>query len=177
MPKETSSKNKSPVAAVKAGQKPVGWTKFNPEWLVREEFKEWLRQISPYEFRCLFCNSTRSVKDDGIRAVRKHSETASHQSAVKSRGLMKGNPGMKGYLTTPGSTEERAIAIAECVEAYHSVKHHHSYRSLDCGIKASKNVFLFAKNLIAYSKIYFFLSFIWSLNLYLKFSLSAGLTN
>lgn len=81
-------KAKSTVASYKRGAKPVGWTKFSDEWLADAEFRDWLEKQNDYKFRCRFCGSSCSVKDDGIRSLRKHAETNKHKEYVRARGVM-----------------------------------------------------------------------------------------
>lgn len=129
--KHSSTQGEETPAAAKGG------TKFNPEWLTDPLFKDWIAKVDPYTFQCKFCVVAVNVFYDGKRAVTCHANSKKHTKAVRARGLMHKMPTIDTYCNKKGTKEETAAAIAECSETFHSIKHHQSFRSLDCGVKVS----------------------------------------
>jgi hypothetical protein len=112
-----------------------GLTKFNDDWLASDEFKDWIIKIDKWTFSCRVCRTARSVKHDGIRGPRNHALTEKHVQCMKTDGMMINKAPINSYFVSVGSKLELQIAVAESVQTYHSIRHHHSYLSLDCGTK------------------------------------------
>lgn len=45
------------------------------------------------------------------------------------------------FIPQENSAENFKVAIAEMSQIYHSVSHHHSYLSMDCGIKLNSKIY------------------------------------
>lgn len=75
----------------------------------------------------------------GKSALWAHSKSQKHKDfithATSSEKMVK-----YGYLSVD-DTLKRRVSIAELTLVYHNVRHHLSYKSMDCGIKTVKGVF------------------------------------
>lgn len=107
---------------------------FKDEWLRREEYCKWLKKIDKVTGLCILCNIKFTIKHDGEKAVRQHSNTKKHLTALKSA---QNNQFITSFLPKQNTNtpEVLKIAIIELSQIYHGLKHNHSYRSVDCGIK------------------------------------------
>ena len=84
-----------------------------------------------YEAECLVCKSGTYIsvvhKDNGD--LNAHLQSEKHRNAV--RGAVTSTK-MTNYFVSAGSKCEDEITAAEGTLAFHAVKHHHSFLSMDC---------------------------------------------
>ena len=84
-----------------------------------------------YEAECLVCKSGTyiSVVHKGNGNLNTHLQSEKHRKAE--RGAVASTK-MTNYFVTAGSKFEDEITAAEGTLAFHAVKHHHSFLSMDC---------------------------------------------
>ena len=95
------------------------------EWLSINRYSSWLQEVN-YDLtkaRCKACLKMFSVRCDGKLAVEKH---MTHYIYKKSMKMFEKNSSLTQFITL--ECELNKVATAECVLAYHGVKHGHSYR-------------------------------------------------
>ena len=114
---------------------------FNMEWIQDPEFKGWLVKEGN-SAKCNICNITFLIKHDGLKAVKAHSASKNHREKQNSANK---NKVITNFFTTKSSSEQILIARAETALVYHSIMHHHSYRSTDCGTKLASKIFYDSK--------------------------------
>ncbi len=100
--------------------------------------KKWLQKVSEYDVRCLLCNIQFTIKYEGVKGIKKHSETTNH---LKNEKTINMNNALKKYMNNPKSNEDDKVYLAEICLTYHGIMHHHSYLSTECGIDLSKLLF------------------------------------
>ena len=93
-----------------------------------------------YEVECLVCKSGTyiSVVHKGNSDLNTHLQSEKHCKAV--RGAVASTK-MTNYFVTVGSKCEDEITAAEGTLAFHAVKHHHSFLSMDCTSVLLKKIF------------------------------------
>lgn len=92
-----------------------------------------------FEAECTVCKAVTyvSVANKGSSDLRAHIETTKHKTAVRGET----SPAkLTEYFVRPGKAEHMVNA-AEGTYAFHTVKHHHSYRSMDCTTNLVKKAF------------------------------------
>jgi len=95
---------------------------FNPEWL-QKEFKQWLRKSNDFNTNCVYCESSFSIKSDGIYSINRHMNGLNHK---KSSQAVRTSESMKSFLTPVNTPEEKRILAAEVSPVYHSIARHQS---------------------------------------------------
>ena len=111
---------------------------FNDKWLIEDQFKSWLIKVDEENAKCCLCESKFSIKHKGIGDVNKHMQSDKHKDIIKARNQ---NEIINQFLITKETKEENQIIAAEIAFVYHSVMHHHSYLSLDCGNNLNRIIF------------------------------------
>lgn len=102
----------------------------------REEYsKEWTfikKGRNDEEAYCSFCNSFISVSHGGRADLLDHLKTNKHKTSMQ--GATSSKP-IIDFFVKKDSKEDVMVAAAELATAYHVVKHHHSFNSVDCSNK------------------------------------------
>ena len=82
-----------------------------------------------WEALCTVCKAGTyvSVSNGGARDLKIHLDTEKHKTAVRGEGSASS---ITQYFLRPGN--EDAVNAAEAAWSFHTVKHHNSYRSMDC---------------------------------------------
>lgn len=113
---------------------------FREEWLLDENYKEWLQKVDSDECmcKCRICSVSFTVKYDGVKAVNKHLQSERHKANIITQ---KKNQSLLKFLPKQFSAEDDKITATELTLTYHGVKHHHSYNSQDCSNKLYPHVF------------------------------------
>nr|XP_005291182.1 uncharacterized protein LOC101937720 [Chrysemys picta bellii] len=111
---------------------------FKDEWLQLPEYRNWLIKASEDSGYCSICRVQFTVKFDSVKAIKHHAETKGHR--IKVQGQVWSSTNNKVSIKTDNA-EEQHICTAELLLMYHGVKHHHSYRSQDCGNKLYPSIF------------------------------------
>ena len=93
-----------------------------------------------YEAECLVCKSGTYISDvyKGNGDLNTHLQSEKHRRAV--RGAVDSTK-MTNYFVTAGSKYEDKITASEGTLAFHAVKHHHSFLSMDCKSVLHKKIF------------------------------------
>jgi hypothetical protein len=138
MSESESVKNKTDTPTTPPRKKKKYYCSFSDNWLKEDEFKEWLLKRNAKEGECRLCRQTFSVAFEGRRAVLAHAASSKHKSVEN---LQKHTAVMSSFFKKPNTKEDDLITAAEVTLTYHSVKHHHSYSSEDCGNKLSGTIF------------------------------------
>jgi hypothetical protein len=113
---------------------------FNDSWLKMENFKNWLSKL-PYDdglAKCSLCSSVFSVKSSGVGDVNRHASSETHKTNLKNSNV---STTITSFLVKKNSTEETNVICAEVVRTFHSIRHHHSYRSAECTISLNHKLF------------------------------------
>jgi hypothetical protein len=93
-----------------------------------------------YNGSCKLCNSNICVKSDGFGAIKKYMKTKEHQGAIK--GVIVDRQTKIDQVFDSNKTKQLSeITCAEISLVYHTIKHHHSYNSSDCGNKLYSTLF------------------------------------
>ncbi|XP_078512407.1 uncharacterized protein LOC144772105 [Lissotriton helveticus] len=110
------------------------FVKYRPEWELSHRN---IHKVSEdvYKARCNLCNKDFSIAHGGERDSKTHVAGAQHKKNASGRAKM---ASISSYLQPSFQPEISKVTAAEVTQVYHAVKHHISYRSLDCGIKLSK---------------------------------------
>ena len=103
-----------------------------------KEYSSWLQEVKhdSTQARCKVCLRTFSVHHDGKTALKKHMNSDSHKSCIKS---FENNTSISPYV--PSVSELQKISAVEGAFVYHGVKHGHSYVSQQCTINLVKTLF------------------------------------
>jgi hypothetical protein len=111
---------------------------FNSEW---EKDYNWLRAVKDNndEAKCLICSTTFTTKWDGLNAIKSHMKSTQHQKKATNAQQQT----LKNFFVSGSADEKgkRAVALAEITNVYHANQHHHSYLSMDCGVKLARRVY------------------------------------
>ena len=123
-----------------SNKKVARFTNFNNEWLKNPKYEKWLSKCSIGEFyaKCGLCNSRFTIKYRGESELITHLEGKNHQENQRLRNK---NEAIKSFFVKKASKEEDIISTAEISHVYHSIMHHHSYLSADCGVNLMKIIF------------------------------------
>ena len=91
------------------------------------------------EAECLICGGGTfvSVANKGLSDLKAHIDTEKHKKAVRGNSSQK----MTNYIIKENSMESDAVAAAEGTYAFHTAKHHHSYKSMDCSSRLPLKLF------------------------------------
>lgn len=113
-------------------------TKFKESWLINEKYKKWLVKIDEKKAKCSICNVNFTVKWDGEKALTTHLNSENHKKTTQN---LQRNSLMTTFMTKRNSSDELKVAIIEIASIYHAINHHHSYLSMDCGIKLNTSLY------------------------------------
>uniref|UniRef100_A0A8C6KPN3 Uncharacterized protein n=1 Tax=Nothobranchius furzeri TaxID=105023 RepID=A0A8C6KPN3_NOTFU len=83
------------------------------------------------------CRCDVDVSSKGRGALDRHASTEKHRSNNQSAGTSF----LLSFFREATSPQDDKISAAELCKVYHAVKHHQSYRSVDCGIKDDREVY------------------------------------
>jgi hypothetical protein len=111
---------------------------FQDIWLKDMRFKQWLRKTGVNSAHCSYCNSTFTVKHEGIKAVTDHNSTTKHKTSVKAHETLNS---VKTFFLTKNTIRENKVILCELIHIYDNVMHHNSYLSLDCELKLASKAF------------------------------------
>lgn len=114
-------------------------TKFQDNWLNRKEYN-WLSKIDLYNTKRTLCSTNFTVKYDGKKAVKTRYTSKDHSEVnlQKSKNQLLTN--IFSSTSNP-KPENLRVAAAELAQIYHGLNHHHSYLSMECGIKLNNDIF------------------------------------
>lgn len=102
----------------------------------KEEFsKEWTcikKGRTDNEAYCSFCNSYISVSHGGRSDLLDHIKTVKHKTSMHGASSSRH---VSDFFVKKDTKEETLVAAAELTTAYSAVKHHQSFKSLDCSNK------------------------------------------
>lgn len=115
---------------------------FQDSWREKDQYKNWLLKNDKVSAKCKICSVTFTIKHDGEKAVRAHSNSKKHKEMSKT---VSSNQLLSNMFVKKGSNEEFEVAAAEVAQVYHGVCHHHSYLSMDCGIKLNSAIYCDSK--------------------------------
>lgn len=102
----------------------TNFTKFNDDWLKKEQYKNWLTKIDNYNANCRICNSTFSIKYKGLNDIKTHFEGKKHKD---NETIQNKNQVINSFFVNKKTKEENNITAAEVSLVYHSIQHHNSY--------------------------------------------------
>lgn len=123
------------ITKLHRGKRKTYYCSFNDKWT--SEY-DWVRKESGFVAFCKWCNLTFTVKHDGKKALSRHAISTKHQSFASAKSK---NEMMEKFFSKVNSSEQEQVAAVELANIFHSVVRHHSYNSLDCGIKLMCNCF------------------------------------
>lgn len=103
-------------------------SKFEPN---NEKYPCYKRGRHESEAECIICGHGTfvSVANKGKADLDAHMATEKHRRASRGEST---SAKMTDFFSKPGTKIEEEVAVAECTMAFHTVKHHQSYRSTDC---------------------------------------------
>lgn len=104
---------------------------------LQKRFPSFKRGKSDSEVTCLICESSISIASRGAIDIEEHQKTAKHKKRLQSQG---GTSRILDTFVKKSSTNEKRVA-AEGAIAYHTIRHHMSFSSLDCTLKLNKILF------------------------------------
>ena len=98
---------------------------------LRQKYPCFKKRRSDFEAECITCGYETfiSVANKGSISLDDHIKTTKHKQAI--RGETKSSK-VTNYFCKPGTKSEDEVAAAEATMAFHTVKHHYSYKSNDC---------------------------------------------
>jgi len=87
---------------------------------------------------CTICNSSFSVASGGRTSVIEHQQRNKHKSALTARA---GSANVTTFFKKVApSANEYNLAMQEGIFAYHTMRHNHSYRSMDCTAQLNRKL-------------------------------------
>jgi hypothetical protein len=95
------------------------------------------RDHNPHVAFCSQCSSEINIAHGGISDIKLHLKTKKHLAGVSAVAM---STSMSKFITKNDSDKHEIVA-KEAVLAYHTVKHNHSFRSLDCTSKLISALF------------------------------------
>lgn len=107
---------------------------------LQKEYPFFAKRNNPHSALCTQCNSEISIASGGkpdIKINKNHFKSKKHLNAVSAIAT---NTSLNKFFTSNASQNNEVIA-KEAVIAYHTVKHNHSFRSLDCTSKLMSCLF------------------------------------
>ena len=104
-------------------------TSFKPTWSSELHFASKSSKDQYHAF-CKLCRIDIDVSSWGKGALERHAATERHKDNASSAG----HSSLTSLFALNTTTAEDKTTAAELTELFHSVKHHHSYRSLDCSL-------------------------------------------
>ena len=93
--------------------------------------------IDDFHAFCSLCRTDIDISSKGKGEIERHALTDKHRRNVKSAGASS----LSSFFPPVGSPLENKITAAELTKVYHSVKHHQSYKSVDCEVKVDREIF------------------------------------
>ena len=104
-------------------------TSFNND--LQEKYPAFRKGSDEYEAECMVCGygTYVSVKNKGVGDLEAHITTNNHKNALRGGEI---SSKISNIFIQDGSKIGDQVAAAECTIAYHTLKHHFSYRSNDC---------------------------------------------
>ena len=107
---------------------------------MQEKHPRLRKDRNDYEAECLVCKSGTyiSVVHKGNGDLNTHLQSEKHRKAVR---WAAASTKMTNYFVTAGSKCENEITAAKGTLAFHAVKHHHSFLSMDCTSVLLKKIF------------------------------------
>lgn len=112
-------------------------TSFNQEWEKEHRFGTKGRK-DEFHFYCTLCRSDVDVSIKGKRAIDRHASSDKHRANNRSAA---GASSLSVFFYECSSPQDDKNAAAELTKVYHAVKHHQSYRSVDCGTKVDREIY------------------------------------
>jgi hypothetical protein len=110
---------------------------FNVEW---KKNYEWAIEVASdkHRVKCFVCNTVFSCGTMGVSSLVQHANTTCHKTAAKK---VSQNKIMQQFLVPTNSKQEEIVIIAELAQIFHTVKHNHSYNSIDCSLKLNAQIY------------------------------------
>lgn len=81
-----------------------------------------------YKAYCIECRKDFSIQNKGKFDIEQHIKSKAHMNLVSTSEKQK----LDNYFTRKNSSEEFDLIRDELLWSYHSVRHNHSFRSMDC---------------------------------------------
>lgn len=120
--------------------------KFNNE--LEAKYPMFKRTKIDFEVTCESCNKIVSISNKGKADLEQHLQSTKHKSNIQSTSTSKN---LNAYFVQRNSKIEDKILAAEATMAFHTVKHHQSYKSCDCSTKLYRRIFSDSEVAIKYS--------------------------
>ncbi|XP_069076632.1 uncharacterized protein [Pleurodeles waltl] len=113
------------------------FVKYRPEWeLTYPNIPK--SSEDAYKATCSICNKDFTIAHGAEKDIKTHEAGSQHKKNASSRTK---RATILAYLQPSFQTEVAKVTAAEATQVYHAVKHHISYRSLDCGFKLFKVIY------------------------------------
>lgn len=112
-------------------------TCFNLSWCQEHRFIGKSHRGELYAF-CKLCRIDIDVSSRGKGAIDRHASTDRHRENASSAGQSSLSSFFAPQTSNPITDQTTA---AELTKVYHTIKHHQSYRSLDCSTKVDRQVY------------------------------------
>lgn len=90
-----------------------------------------------HEVYCPVCNTTFSVGNKGKLDLEQHLSTNKHQQKIRT---VESSAKINSFFKQPNTKIEEQVSAAEGTLAFHTVKHHFSFKSCDCSTKLIKKI-------------------------------------
>ena len=99
-----------------------------------------IKSSDPSSVKCSICNAKFSIAEGAPSAIKRHNLTETHRKAA----VLNASSKKITDLIQPISfgNKEKTLALSEGLFAYHTVRHSHSFRSMDCTSKIIQKLFL-----------------------------------
>lgn len=111
-------------------------TSYTHEWTKEFGFVSRSRKDDFHVF-CTYCHCDVEIGSKGKSAIERHAASNKHKLNARSIGTSS----LTKFLPAARSPADDKILAAELCKVYHAVKHHQSYRSVDCGVKMDKEIY------------------------------------
>ena len=107
---------------------------------LRQKYPCFKKGRSDFEAECITCGCGTfiSVANKGSISLDDHIKTTKHKQAIKGE---TSSSKMTDYFCKPGTKSEDEVAAVEATMAFHTVKHHYSYKSNDCTYTLMAKIF------------------------------------
>ena len=107
---------------------------------LQEKYSCFRRGRDDFEGECMVCKPGTyvSVANKGGLDLEAHVECEKHKTAVRGEAS---STKLTQFFTKPGSEHEDNVSAAEGSFAFHTVKHHNSYKVMDCTSSLIKSLY------------------------------------
>lgn len=104
---------------------------------LQEKYKCFIEGRTQCETKCVICDTYISVANKGSLDLEKHVLTEKHRKNIRTSAS---SSKIEHFFVSKTMDADRNTRTAEGTFAFHTIKHHQTYRSMDCTSKLNQQV-------------------------------------